>query len=70
MIGRTGKKKALIAIARKILVSSYYMILKEERYIELGASYLDEMYKERSIKYHRKRLEALGYEVEMTENVG
>lgn len=65
MASRTGKKKALIALAHTMLVSIYHMIKKKEPYKELGADYLENLYKERTIKNLKKRIEALGYSVDL-----
>ncbi len=37
---RLGKKKALIAIAHKILISAYFILKNKEEYKELGTDYL------------------------------
>jgi hypothetical protein len=63
MAARRGKKKALIALARRMLVSIYYMIKKKEPYKDLGPDYLDNINKERTIKNLRKKLESFGYAV-------
>jgi transposase len=63
---RIGKKKALIAVARTILVSIYHMIKKKEPYRELGADYLENLYKERTIKNLKRRIESLGFTIELT----
>lgn len=65
MASRTGKKKALIAVAHTMLVSIYHMIKRKEPYKELGADYLENLYKERTIKNLKKRIEAFGYAVEL-----
>lgn len=65
MASRIGKKKALIALAHTMLVSIYHMIKRKEPYKELGADYLENLYKERIIKNLKKRIEALGYAVEL-----
>ena len=63
MASRMSKKKALIAVAHAILVSIYHMIKKKEPYKELGADYLENLNKERTINRLKKRIESLGYEV-------
>jgi transposase len=62
---RIGKKKALIAIARKMLVSIYHMLKKKMPYLELGKDYLDNLNKAKKMQYHKKRLEEMGYEVQV-----
>lgn len=66
MTARIGKKKALIALAHTILVSIYHMIRKKEPYKELGPNYLENLYKERTLKHLKKRIESMGYAVELT----
>jgi transposase len=62
---RRGKKKALIALARIMLVSIYHMIKRKEPYKDLGPDYLDNLNKERTIKNLKKRIESFGYAVEL-----
>ena len=69
MAPRIGKKKALIALAHTILVSIYHMIKKREPYKELGQDYLENLYKERTVKRLKKRMESLGYTVELSQVV-
>jgi transposase len=65
MASRMSKKKALIAIARNILVSIYHMIKKKMPYKELGADHLENLHKAKTIKNLKKRIEAFGYSVEL-----
>ena len=60
---RIGRKKALIALARIILVSIYQMIRKKEPYNDLGPDYLDSLNRERTVKNLKRRIESLGYNV-------
>jgi len=69
MASRTGKKKALIALAHTMLVSIYHMIKKKEPYKELGPDYLENLYKVRTVKNLKKRMEAFGYTVELRAGV-
>jgi hypothetical protein len=64
-----NKKKALIALSHIMLVSIYHMIKKKEPYKELGALYLEELHKDRTVKRLKKRIESLGYEVEVKMEV-
>ena len=61
-----SKKKALIALARIMLVSIYHMIKKKEFYKELGANYLEQLNREKNAKRLKARIEALGYDVTLT----
>ena len=66
MAVRLGKKKALIAIARKILVSIYFILKKKVPYKELGEDYLDSLNIHRKKAYNVNKLKALGFEVEVS----
>jgi len=63
LVGRRGKKKALLAVGHKILIACYHILKKKEAYRELGASYLDKRKAEKIVRSHVKRLSSLGYEV-------
>lgn len=63
LVGRRGKKKALVAVAHKILVLAYTLIRKGERYQEPGAAYLDERQQDRLLHRLTSRIERLGYSV-------
>jgi transposase len=63
LVGRRGKKRALIAVGHKILIMSYYILKYKQPYKELGADYLDKMRKDKIVRSHVKRLENLGYTV-------
>jgi transposase len=67
MVGRRGKKKALLAIGHKILCASYYIIKDKVPYQELGANYLLERKKNNKIDYLKRQLKELGYNVEKIE---
>jgi len=67
MIGRRGKKRALLAIAHKILVASYHIIKEKVPYQELGANYLLERKKKNKIDYLKRQLKELGYNIEKIE---
>jgi hypothetical protein len=63
LVGRRGKKRALIAISHKILAISYHILKNKVPYKELGVSYLDERKKDKLTRNYKKRLAKLGYEV-------
>ncbi len=60
-----GKKKALVAIGHSILIISYHLLTRGQEYTDLGANYFDE--RDRSAVQRRcvKRLEKLGYSVQL-----
>jgi prefoldin subunit 5 len=67
MVGRRGKKKALLAIGHKILCASYHIIKDKVPYQELGANYLIERKNKNKIDYLKRQLKELGYNVEKIE---
>jgi len=65
LVGRRGKKRALVAIGHKILMPTYFILKDKVVYKELGAEYLQELKKEKQISKHLKLLKELGVEVEI-----
>jgi transposase len=63
LTARRGKKRALIAVARTILQSSYFMMQRGTRYKDLGADYYDRRDPEGLAKRLAKRIEKLGFTV-------
>lgn len=66
---RKGKKRAAVAIGRKILIICYHMLKDKVRYDELGVDFLDKLEPQRKAKYHLKQLEELGYHVTTTKKI-
>lgn len=62
---RRGYKRALIAIAHKILIAAYHMLLGQADYRDLGENYLDGLSKHRTTTTLVRRLERLGYTVHL-----
>jgi transposase len=62
---RRGKKKAVVAVGRSILVIIWYLLSDPEtRYHDLGSGYYDSRINpERKKRNHIRELEALGYKV-------
>jgi len=62
---RRGKKKAIVAVGRSILVIVWYLLSDPEtRYHDLGSGYYDSRINpERRKRNHIRQLEALGYKV-------
>ncbi len=63
---RRGKKKAIVALERKLLVIIYHVLRTKKPYSELGPDYFDRMQKPRLEQHHIHRLEQLGYTVTLT----
>ena len=62
---RRGYKRAVVAIAHKILIAAYHMLATGEGYRELGEGYLDAKDEQRLTQRLVKRLEGLGYQVSL-----
>lgn len=67
LVGRRGKKKALVALGHKILIMCYHILKYRRPYKELGGDYLDKRRKEKITRSYIKRLNHLGYEVILQE---
>lgn len=63
LVGRRGKKRALIAVAHSLLVIFYHLLKRPVEYKDLGADYFTHLNPERLQRHLVKRLEALGYQV-------
>jgi hypothetical protein len=61
--GRIGKKKAILAIARKSLVAAHILLSHNVSYTELGADYRRRVDAERYERKLLQRVKALGYDV-------
>jgi transposase len=69
IVKRRGKLKALVAIARSILVIIWHLLAcPAARYQDLGASYYtSRIDKDRKIRNHVRQLEALGFTVTLSQ---
>jgi len=65
LVGRRGKKRALVAVGRKILIAAYFILKDKQAYKDLGPMYLQQRNKNRKIDRHLKQLEELGVQVEI-----
>jgi transposase len=63
LAGRRGAKRAIVAVAHRILTAVYHMLIRREPFRDLGAAYLDERHKSKVVKVATQRLERLGYRV-------
>ncbi|MFO8066027.1 MAG: IS110 family transposase [Bacteroidales bacterium] len=59
LVGRRGKKKAIVALGHKILIASYFIIKDKVEYKELGEEYLNNFRKDKLIAYYKKQIERL-----------
>jgi transposase len=65
LVARRGAKKAIVAVARKILLIAYTLLRKREGYRERGAAALDERRKAQVMHRLQRRFEQLGYKVHL-----
>lgn len=65
LAARRGNKKAIVAVAHKLLVIIYTLLKTGETYQERGAAALDERQKDRLLARMRQRIEQLGYNVSL-----
>ena len=59
LVGRRGKKKAIVALGHKILIAAYFIIRDKVEYKELGENYLNNFRKDKLIAYYKKQIEKL-----------
>jgi transposase len=64
---RRGYKRAVVAVAHKILVAIYHMLSHEVSYNDLGDLYLDKLNKHHLTRNLVHRLERLGYTVTLEQ---
>jgi transposase len=65
LAGRRGVKRAIMAVAHRILVAAYYMLRDRVPYQEPGAPPADEQRKAQVLSRMLKRIEKLGYTVSL-----
>src|SRR5262249_9097657 len=63
---RRGTRKALVAVAHAILVIAYHILTRGLPYHELGPNYFDQLDRQRLERRLVRRLERLGYQVDLT----
>ncbi|HUR82012.1 MAG TPA: IS110 family transposase [Thermoanaerobaculia bacterium] len=64
---RRGEKRAIVALAHKILVISFHVLQGRQPYTELGAAYHDQANRRHATAAALRRLQGLGYDVTLTE---
>jgi transposase len=62
---RRGAQKAIVAVAASMLTSAYHMLKNGTVYEELSPAHFDELDKRRATRRLVRRLEALGYNVDL-----
>jgi transposase len=66
LVGRRGKKRALVAVAHAMLVAIYHMFTNNVAHQDLGIDYFSRMDAKRLTRYYSKKLERMGYAVTIT----
>ena len=61
LVGRRGKKRALIAVGHSILVILYYLLKEGRQYADLGSDFFDRLEPKRLTRYYVNRLPKLGH---------
>jgi len=69
LVGRRGRKRALIAVGHSMLVIFYHMFKEGTPYADLGGDFFNRLEPKRLTRYYVKRLEALGHKVILEPSV-
>lgn len=64
LVGRMGKKKAIIAVGHKILIAAYFIIKDKVAYNELGEDYLSNFRRDKLVEFYKKKLRELEPDLE------
>ena len=70
LVGRRGKKRALIAVGNKILIASYFILRDKTPYKELGGEFLTNRKKDKKVTQLIMQLKDLGVEITQVQQVG
>ena len=63
LASRRGKKRAIVAVAHSILVSTFHMLKNGVAYEDLGAEHFDRLTKSRTLERLTARIVSLGYNI-------
>jgi len=64
---RIGRNKAIVAVARQMLIVIYHVLATGQPYVERGMDFYDRHNKDKAVARYTKRLETLGYLVVLTK---
>jgi transposase len=67
LVGRRGKKRALIAVGHAQLVMVYMILSRRVPYAELGGNYFEQRGRDAAVRSSVARLERLGFKVTLEE---
>jgi hypothetical protein len=65
LAARRGRKRAIVAVAHSVVVSAFYMFVRQEPYHKLGATYFDEQRQHHVVDRLMRGIEQLGYHVHL-----
>jgi hypothetical protein len=65
LAARTGKKRAIVAVAHALLTTGYILLCTGKKYTDLGEDYFDRLNRDRLTQRLVKRLEKLGHQVSL-----
>ena len=65
LVVRRGEKRAVVAVARTILQAAWHVLKEGVDYRELGGDHYNRLHGEKTRNNLVKRLEKLGYEVDL-----
>jgi transposase len=65
LASRRGRQRAAVAVGHSLLVTGYHLITRQTAYEDLGGNYFDERDREAVKRRAVRRLEKLGYRVEL-----
>jgi transposase len=68
LVGRRGKKRALVAVGHSLLVIAYHVLHRQATYVELGSNYFEQLHRCRLEQNLVQRLQKLGYTVTLEAN--
>jgi transposase len=63
LAARRGAKRAIVAVAHRLLVIAYHLLQRKQDYVELGENYFDQLHAGRLRRSLVRRLERLGHRV-------
>jgi transposase len=67
LVRRKGRKKALVAVGHSVLVIVYHVLMRKQRYQELGGDYFEKHHRATYCQRLVKQLKALGLRVTLEE---
>ena len=67
LVARRGHNRSIVAVGHQILTIVYFIIKDRVTYNDLGEDYHDRRRQEQLKRHHIKRLQRLGYTVEVAE---